>query len=138
MSFSDLYSSGFKNRNRDHFAAIVRVALSDDIITDQERAFINRLAISLEIDEDEKEAILANPDAYPVNPPANDNRRKERLYDLARMVYADHIADDEEKALLRRFVVGLGFAADQAESVAERALQLVDQGLDEDDFVATF
>ena len=138
MSFSDLYSSGFKNRNRDHFAAIVRVALSDDVITDQEKAFINRLAISLEIDETEKEEILANPEAYPVNPPANDTRRKERLYDLARMVYADQIADEEEKVLLRRFVVGLGFAADQAESVAERALQLVDQGLDEDDFVATF
>lgn len=138
MSFSDLYSSGFKNRNRDHFAAIVRVALSDDVITDQEKAFINRLAISLEIDETEKEEILANPEAYAVNPPANDTRRKERLYDLARMVYADQIADEEEKVLLRRFVVGLGFAADQAESVAERALQLVDQGLDEDDFVATF
>jgi len=138
MSFSDLYSSGFKNRNRDHFAAIVRVALSDDVITDQEKAFINRLAISLEIDEEEKEAILANPEAYPVNPPANDTRRKERLYDLARMVYADHIADDEEKALLCRFVVGLGFATDQAEQVTNRALSLVDQGLDEDEFIATF
>ena len=138
MSFSDLYSSGFKKRNRDHFAAIVRVALSDDVITEQEHAFINRLAISLEIDDQEKEAILKDPEAYPVNPPANDTRRKERLYDLARIVYADHIADEEEKALLRRFVVGLGFATEDAQNIADRALTLVDKGLDEDEFLEQF
>ena len=37
MSFSELFTSGFKQRNRDHFAAIVRVALSDGIITDEEK-----------------------------------------------------------------------------------------------------
>ena len=51
MSFSDLFTSGFKQRNRDHFAAIVRVALSDGIVTDEEKAFLNRTAINLEIDD---------------------------------------------------------------------------------------
>ena len=51
MSLSEIYSSGFKNRNRYHFAAIVRVALSDGIITDEEKAFLNRTAINLEIEE---------------------------------------------------------------------------------------
>ncbi|NBR74179.1 MAG: TerB family tellurite resistance protein, partial [Flavobacteriia bacterium] len=41
MSVVDLYTSGFKARNRDHFAAIVRVALSDHVITESEQAFIN-------------------------------------------------------------------------------------------------
>lgn len=49
MSISDLYSSGFRERNRDHFAAIVRVALSDGAINDSERAFIERLAKNLDI-----------------------------------------------------------------------------------------
>ena len=47
MSISDLFTSGFKQRNRDHFAAIVRVALADGIITDEEKAFLNRTAINL-------------------------------------------------------------------------------------------
>ena len=47
MAFSDLFTPGFKQRNRDHFAAIVRVALADGIITDEEKAFINRTAINL-------------------------------------------------------------------------------------------
>ena len=88
MSFSDLYTSGFKTRNRDHFAAIVRVALADGIISSEEEAFINRTAINLEIDENEVAEIKANINDYPINPPASEQRRLERLYDLTRMVVA--------------------------------------------------
>ena len=69
MSFSNLYSSGFKQRNRDHFASIVRIALSDGVISKEEEAFINRTAINLEIEEEEVETIIANLDNYPINPP---------------------------------------------------------------------
>lgn len=138
MSFSDLFTSGFKQRNRDHFAAIVRVALSDGIITDEEKAFINRTAINLEIEDDEVAEIMANPDKYPINPPANEQRRLERLYDLTRMVYADHIADEGEVQLLNRLVVGLGFPTEEASAIADKALALVADGRDEDDFIAAF
>ncbi len=138
MSFSDLFTSGFKQRNRDHFAAIVRVALSDGIITEEEKAFINRTAINLEIEDDEVAEIMANPDQYPINPPANEQRRLERLYDLTRMVYADHIADEGEVQLLNRLVIGLGFPTEEAAEVADKALALVAEGRDEDDFIAGF
>ena len=38
MSISDLFDSGFRKRNEDHFAAIVRVAMDDGIISDEEQA----------------------------------------------------------------------------------------------------
>ena len=138
MQISNLFSSGFKQRNRDHFAAIVRVALSDGIITDEEKAFINRTAINLEIEEAEVAEIMANPDQYPINPPANEQRRLERLYDLTRMVYADHIADEGEIQLLNRLVIGLGFPTDESKAIADKALALVADGRDEDEFIAAF
>lgn len=138
MSFSELFTPGFKLRNRDHFAAIVRVALSDGIITPEEKAFLNRTAINLEIEEDEVAEIMANPDTYPINPPANEQRRLERLYDLTRMVYADHIADEGEVELLHRLVIGLGFDSDKAPQIADKALSLVADARDEDEFVAAF
>ena len=82
--------------------------------------------------------IMANPDNYPINPPANEQRRLERLFDLTRMVYADHIADEGEVQLLNRLVIGLGFATDDAQAIAEKALALVADGRDEDEFVAAF
>ena len=138
MSIANLYSSGFKSRNRGHFAAIVRVALSDGIITEEEKAFLNRTAINLEIEDSEVSLIMDNPEKYPINPPTNKQKRLERLYDLTRMVYADNIADEGEVQLLQRIVVGLGFATEEAEAIAQKALQLISDGNDEEDFVAAF
>tara|TARA_B110000483_G_scaffold239047_1_gene316813 strand:- start:50 stop:232 length:183 start_codon:yes stop_codon:yes gene_type:complete len=52
MTISDLFSSGFNNRNQDHFAAIVKVAMSDDIISDEEKLFLDRLAQNLDISKE--------------------------------------------------------------------------------------
>ena len=138
MSFSYLYTSGFKSRNRDHFAAIVRVALADGIISSEEEAFINRTAINLEIDENEVAEIKANINDYPINPPASEQRRLERLYDLTRMVVADHIADDAEKKLMHRLIIGLGFPSDKANEIIEKSISEINKGSDEEDFIASF
>ncbi|MDA9157881.1 TerB family tellurite resistance protein [Flavobacteriaceae bacterium] len=138
MSFSDLYTSGFKTRNRDHFAAIVRVALADGIISSEEEAFINRTAINLEIDENKVAEIKANINDYPINPPASEQRRLERLYDLTRMVVADHIADDAEKKLMHRLIIGLGFPSDKANEIIEKSISEINKGSDEEDFIASF
>jgi uncharacterized tellurite resistance protein B-like protein len=138
MSYSDLYTPGFKSRNRDHFAAIVRIALADGVISEEEKAFIDRLAIHLEIEDEEKASILENSDQHPINPPTTKQGRLERLYDLARMVLADHIADEAEKQLMKRMVVGLGFPTDQIELLIDKAFTLIKDGSDQDDFVAAF
>ena len=77
MSFSDLFDSGFRNRNKGHFSAIVRVALSDGIITSEEKEFLDRLATKLEISQAEYEEILENPLKYPINPPLMHTHRIE-------------------------------------------------------------
>jgi uncharacterized tellurite resistance protein B-like protein len=138
MSFSNLYSSGFKQRNRDHFASIVRIALSDGVISKEEEAFINRTAINLEIEEQEVETIKANLDRYPINPPSTEQRRLERLYDLARMVFADQIADQAEKKIMNRLIIGLGFPHEEAEDVINHSFEQILKGSDEDEFIASF
>lgn len=138
MLYSDLYTPGFKSRNRDHFAAIVRIALADGVISEEEKAFIDRLAIHLEIEDEEKASILENSDQHPINPPTTKQGRLERLYDLARMVLADHIADEAEKQLMKRMVVGLGFPTDQIEPLIDKAFTLIKDESDQDDFVAAF
>jgi len=138
MSFSNLYSSGFKQRNRDHFASIVRIALSDGVISKEEEAFINRTAINLEIEEEEVETIIANLDNYHINPPSTEQRRLERLYDLARMVFADQIADEAEKKIMNRLIIGLGFPHEEVEDIINQSFEQIQKGSDEDEFVASF
>ena len=137
MSISKIYSSGFKNRNRAHFTAIVSIAKSDGTITQEEEKFLDRMAINLEIEENEYQNILENSSKFEINPPVNQVERLERLFDLTRMIYADHIADDNETKLLNRLVVGLGFNFD-SEAVVAKALSLVAAGKDEEEFIAAF
>ncbi|WP_340066459.1 TerB family tellurite resistance protein [Ascidiimonas aurantiaca] len=134
MSISDLYSSGFRERNRDHFAAIIRVALSDGVITDTEKAFLDRLAKNLDISDEDYELILENPSAYPINPPVLYDHRLERLYDIGRMVYVDHLANEDEMRLMMRMGIALGFTPGNVEFIVKKAMYLLNLGVDLDDF----
>ncbi len=125
MSISDLYSTGFRERNRDHFAAIVRVALSDGSISPDEKAFLDRLAKNLDVSEEEYATVLKNPTKYPVNPPLTYISRIERLFDLTRMVYVDHIPNDAQVRLLQRLGVALGFSPANVKYIIDKALDLV-------------
>jgi len=135
MSFADLFDSGFKKRNEDHFASIVRVAMDDGVITEDEKKFLDRLARNLDIGEGDYAKILEDYQSHPINPPHSYDSRLERLYDLSRMVYVDHIKDDHEEILLRKIAVGLGFNPENTKYVVDKALTLVSNGVDLDTFI---
>lgn len=135
MSISDLFDSEFKQRNKGHFSAIVRVALADGEIAPEEQAFLDRLARNLDISEIEYEEILENPLKYPINPPYLYTQRLERLYDLARMVHVDHHLGDRQDSLLRKFGLALGFTPGNVNYIVDKALSLVDRKVDLDTFV---
>lgn len=135
MSISDLFDSGFRKRNQGHFAAIVRVAMSDGIIHDAEKEFLDRLAIALNISEEDYKAILKNYKSYPINPPTSYETRLERLYDLARMIWADHIEGPNQLVLLEKLCVGLGFTTDNVRYIADKALTLVHYEVALEEFV---
>ncbi|WP_338731982.1 TerB family tellurite resistance protein [Mangrovimonas cancribranchiae] len=135
MSISDLFDSGFKKRNEDHFAAIVRVAMSDGVITVEERKFLDRLARNLGISQNDYKQILKDYNTHPINPPTSYDVRLERLYDLARMVWADQIETEGQVKLLEKLSIGLGFRSDNAKYITDKALSLVHQGVDLDVFM---
>jgi hypothetical protein len=134
MSFSDLFDSEFKQRNKGHFSAIVRVALVDEKFIPEEKAFLDKLALRLEISKAEYDEILENPLKYPINAPYLHEQRIERLYDLARMVHVDHHLGDKQELLLRRIGIALGFTAENVNYIIDKALLLVDRKVDLDTF----
>ena len=130
----DIYDTGFKDRNRGHFASIVRVALADGAFTDEERLFIDKLADKLNISEEDYKSILANPNNCPVNPPYLQSQRIERLYDLARMVYVDHVLGPKQKETLRKFTTALGFSGN-INGITDKALSLLVMEVTEEEFM---
>jgi uncharacterized tellurite resistance protein B-like protein len=134
MSILDLFGSGFRERNKDHFASIVRIAMDDGMISDEEKKFLDRLAKNLDISEIDYKTILKDFITHPINPPLSYNLRLERLYDLSRMVYVDHIKGDHEEVLLRKIAIGLGFSPENVEYIVNKALNLVSEGVSLEDF----
>ena len=135
MSFSDLFDSEFKQRNKGNFSAIVRVALADGELHPEEKAFLDKLADRLEISEAEYEEILNEPLKYPINPPYLHVQRLERLYDLTRMVHVDHHLEDKQEMMLRKLGIALGFTPSNVNHIIAKALSLVDKKVDSDTFV---
>jgi len=95
----------------------------DGTITDEEQAFLDRLARNLDISEADYKQILKHYKSHPINPPTMYNARLERLYDLSRMV------------VLRKIAIGLGFTPENVKYVVDKALTLVSNGVDVDTFV---
>ncbi|MFA7445634.1 MAG: TerB family tellurite resistance protein [Flavobacteriaceae bacterium] len=134
-SFSELFDSGFKVRNKGHFSAIVRVALSDGDVTEKEREFLEKLARQLEISEEDYKEIMADPAKYPINPPYLYIQRLERLYDLGRMVRLDNQLGEKQPEVLTRFALALGFTPSNVNYIVDKALVLIDKKVDLDTFL---
>jgi uncharacterized tellurite resistance protein B-like protein len=135
MSFSDLFDSEFTARNKSHFSSIVRVAFADGTLSVEEKQFLDKLKSRLEISDAEYDEILENPSKYPINPPYLHSQRLERLFDLSRMVYADHVLGPKQKEILIKFALALGFTPGNVGYIVDKALSLLILNVDADVFL---
>ena len=135
MPFSELFDNEFKQRNRGHFSAIVRVAFADGKISPEEQEFLDKIASTLQISEDEYKEILKDPWKHPINPPYLYTQRLERLYDLAKMVHVDHHLGDKQEVMLVRMGLALGFTPGNVNYIVSKALSLIDKKVDLDTFL---
>ncbi|MEZ4857518.1 MAG: TerB family tellurite resistance protein [Flavobacteriaceae bacterium] len=134
MSFTDIFESGARGKNIGHFASIANIALAHGTIHENEEKLLKRFAKKLDITDLEYEAILKNPSKYPINPPATADERLERMLDLFKMIFADHEIDDEERKLIERYAIGLGYTEDLAATLIKRSIEIFNGGLDLEDY----
>jgi len=135
MSFNDLFDSGTHKRNLGHFAAITTLAAVDGVINAEEQAMLERFARKLDVDETEFKEILQTPGKHPINPPNTKELRLERLYDLFKIIYADHFMEAQEKSLVSKYAIGLGFSAEKAEEIIAKSIKIFGGQIAFEDYV---
>jgi len=135
MAIADLYSSGEHRRNLAHFAAIATLASIDGEVSTEEKSMLDRFASKLDITESEYKEVMKKENVYPISPPHDSERRLERLYDLFRIIFSDHLIDDQEMVLLKKYAIGLGFSGDQADKVIEKSVAIFSGRIDFDDYL---
>jgi hypothetical protein len=135
MSIAELFDNEFKIRMKGHFAAVVRVLFADGKFDPDEKKFLDKLSVKLELSNDEYDEILENPLKYELNPPYLYTERLESLYNIARVVHHDHHLGDKQETLLRKFAVALGFTTSNVDYIVNKALALVDRKVDLETFI---
>ena len=134
MSFTDLFESGEHKRNLGHFASIASIATVDGVLNEAEEKLLQRFARRLNISEEEHDEIRKNPTKHPINPPNSADKRLERMLDLFKMIFADHDIDEDERTLLERYAIGLGYTEELAGKLIKRSVEIFNGGLDLEDY----
>ena len=135
MSIAELFDNEFKLRMKGRFSAVARVLYADGIFDPDEKKFLDKLALKLEISVEEYKEILSNPLKYELNPPYLHIERLESLYNIARVVHHDHHLGDKQETLLRKFAIALGFTVSNVDYIVDKALALVDKKVDLETFI---
>lgn len=135
MSFADLYTSGEHRRNLAHFAALATLAAIDGELSTEEKQMLDRFASKLDITKSEFEEVMKKENKYPIDASHDSEKRLERLYDFFRIIYTDHMIDDEEMILVKKYAIGLGFAGDLADKVIERSVAIFGGKIDFEDYL---
>ncbi len=133
MSFSSLFESGESARNKSHFAMLVTLAKSSGL-KPEETTQLMRFKQVLDISDSDYEDILKNPQAYPVTPPNTSEERIQWLHDLFKIVFADHVMDEPEHKLLRKYATALGYTDADAEYLVERSIEIFNGHLNLEDY----
>ncbi|MGB0789752.1 MAG: TerB family tellurite resistance protein, partial [Marinirhabdus sp.] len=99
-----------------------------------EEKLLRRFAQKLDISDHEYTAVLKQPGKYPINPPNNSDSRLERMHDLFEMIFADHTINEEERSLVEKYAIGLGYTPELALKLIKRSIQIYSGGLDLQDY----
>lgn len=135
MSFVDLYDNSEHRKNLAHFAAIASLAAVDGEVNPEEVELLNRFAQKLDITEMEYKEVMKTPTNYPIDPPTSSERRLERLFDLFKIIFVDHMIDEDERVLIKKYAIGLGYSTDAANKIITRSIQIFGGQIDFDDYV---
>lgn len=124
MPILDLYYHSEQKKNLAHFAAMAKLAAVDGEVNPNEKAVLDKLANKLNISEQEYKEVMKKPNRYPIEPQNDAEKRLERLYDLFRMIFADHDVDDEEMVLLKKYAIGIGFPVEKVDKLIEASVAI--------------
>lgn len=135
MPILDLYGHSEKRKNLAHFAAIASLAAIDGEINSEERKVIDRFAVKLDISGAEYREVMKKENKYPIEAAYESEERLERIYDLFKIIYADHDIDEDEYRMIKRYALALGYSPAKAKKIIKRSIILFRGKFDFEDYL---
>lgn len=134
MPILDLYEHGDHRKNLAHFATLASLAAIDGEINPKEKAVLEKFAFKLNITEEEIKEVMKRENRYPIETPHSGEKRYKRLFEFFQIIFSDHYIDEEERAMVEKYAVGLGFSPKKASEIIEKSIAIFSGNIAFDDY----
>lgn len=124
MPIIDLYEHGEKRKNLAHFATLASLAAVDGEVNPKEKEILDKFAFRLNITEAEYKEVMKKENKYPIETPHSGEKRLKRLFEFFQMAFADQSIDEDQKRLIEKYAIGLGYSPDAAEKMFEKSFAI--------------
>ncbi len=136
MGIIDAYENAEFRNKISVLATLIKLSLVDGVLDENEMKIIAKVARKYGLlDPDDLTYILKNYEKYSLEPTYNYDERIEQLYYLAKIIYADGHIDQNELKILKNTIIALGFPPQNVNIIYERAVGLIVDDVDLDDFI---
>lgn len=124
MPIIDLYEHSEQRHNLAHFATLASLAAADGVISEKEKAILDKFAFKLNITDAEYKEVMKKENKYPIETPHSGEKRLKRLFDFFGMAFADNSLDEEQMELIVKYAVGLGYSPEKASQIIEKSIAI--------------
>lgn len=119
-------------QNESHMKNLILMAKSDNSIDKTEVAVIMDIGVERGFTRDQVREFIKNTNKAKIIPPDSSKGMFEQLYDLARVMCADGIIEEDEMEFVTGFANKLGFRKTSSAFIVDRILEGMEEKLDKD------
>jgi uncharacterized tellurite resistance protein B-like protein len=134
MPILDLYEHGDHRKNLAHFATLASLAAVDGEINPKEKAVLEKFAFKLNITEQEFKEVMKKENKYPIETPHSGEKRFKRLFEFFQIIFSDHYIDEDERKIVEKYAIGLGFSPKKATEVINKSIAIFSGQRDFEDY----
>ena len=134
MPILDLYEHGDHRKNLAHFATLASLAAVDGEINPKEKAVLEKFAFKLNITEQEFKEVMKKENKYPIETPHSGEKRFKRLFEFFQIIFSDHYIDEDERIIVEKYAIGLGFSPKNATEVINKSIAIFSGQIDFEDY----
>ncbi|MCM4152936.1 hypothetical protein DHD05_15195 [Arenibacter sp. N53] len=120
--------------NLAHFTAMVYMAQVDGQIKKEEIALLKLFADKMGLGLQEYEYIISNPSRPSVSPSTSTGRRLRRIFDMFKIVFANHNMNGKERLFLYRYALQIGFCKNNARKVIDKSTAMFTGNFEFEDY----
>ncbi len=138
MDLLDFSNHSIKKDNIEYFVQLVRIAMADDILSNNENELLHRIGKKIGFTDPEIDNFINTAGKANFIPPYELSQRFGQVYNIVKMTLADGIIDKNEIRLANSFAANSGFKETEIPNLLVLLINGIKQGIDEEDLFETY